>query len=126
MKSILYRTDCKRCGNIACELVSGDEIYDMYKKIREINLLEVLVKDDPKYLAKFNVLYNGNKLIRDLNLLPPYSLKGSSFLKKNLCEKCKEQDQIIKQLKQENNKLKLLLVSANLNKDILVSVGKFL
>jgi hypothetical protein len=123
MEKITYLTNCKRCGNYACESLSSNEIYDIYKKIGEINSLQVLAKDHPDYLRKFGKFYNKIKYIRSSNLLPPYSSKGSSFLKKLLCEKCKEKDRVSEQ---ENNKLKLLLVSANLNKDELVSVGKFL
>lgn len=64
MESIIYRTNCKYCGVIAGESYSSNEIYDMYKKIREANSLEVFAEDDQNYLRNFITLFNGTKVIR--------------------------------------------------------------
>ena len=122
MKRTLYSTCCRDCDNRVLKELSRDEIYNIYKNFCEKYSFNLLAKDDVKYLSKFcSEFGTNNETILGTSFLPIYSPEATKFLRQYLCKYCMEREQ----LKQENKKLKLLLVSTNLNKDELVFISKF-
>jgi hypothetical protein len=129
-KTIVYLIKpCKYCKSDYSIKMTHMELYNLYKKLCKENSVVSLAKDDDMFLRKYKPSYYCKErfVFRYVNF---GKLHDFNLSKTCICSRCKDKGCHLpdenKDLKEQIKKLKLLIVSANINKDELTEVSKFL
>ena len=120
---------CKYCRFDYCTKMTHIKLYNLYKKLCKENSVVPLAKDDDIFLSEYSPTFFSIRqfVFRYVNFGNFHDLNLSKTF---ICPRCKDKGAHLadenKYLKEQIKKLKLLIVSANINKDELTEVAKFL
>jgi len=129
--TIVYLIEvCKYCTIDTYTKMTHKKVYNLYENFCKENSITPLAKDNDEYLKKYQYhFFNITQyMMRRSNFGRFHHISGCNPL--HICKRCKENgahlpDEVEK-LRKENAKLKALLLSQNLNKDMIRNLVSYL